>query len=282
MSVYAGSRLANALYVIVCMACFAHPVSAYLTGHRLHPARTASLNVQPTPEIDQRVAYEVNKAKLILDDLNTKDFLASPYLTSAIYYHDGFLADFPADRNTADPERRIVAQITNILSPEHKADFLRVLHEFWAGFEPAGPSIFVNPVVFTSLSGGRRSHRYAIDLFAPEGSPVRSASRGVVILADHDWSPENYFSTTSRKGGNAVIVFDPDQDRFYRYCHLSTVLVSPGQLVASARIIGAVGHTGLNASLPGHGRHLHFEVNEYIDGHVRAIDYRHLLAILRQ
>jgi len=108
-----------------------------------------------------------------------------------------------------------------------------------------------------------------------------TVSRGLVILADRDWTPEDLFSTASRKGGNAVIVFDPDRNRFYRYCHLSAVNVSPGDLVAAGQQLGAVGHTGLNASRAGHGGHLHFEVNEYVDGHVRALDYQRLRAMLR-
>jgi hypothetical protein len=41
--------------------------------------------VRAAKEIDERVASEVNKAKLILDDLDPTDLLASPYLISAIY-----------------------------------------------------------------------------------------------------------------------------------------------------------------------------------------------------
>jgi len=104
----------------------------------------------------------------------------------------------------------------------------------------------------------------------------------MVVLADREWNPANLFSTTSRKGGNAVIVFDPDHDRFYRYCHMSTVQVSPGELVSASQIVGSVGHSGLNASQPGHGHHLHFETNEYLEGHVRAVDYRRLRTTLRQ
>ena len=48
------------------------------------------------------------------------------------------------------------------------------------------------------------------------------------------------------------------------------------------QVVGTVGHTGLNASQPGHGRHLHFETNEYLRGHVRAIEYRGLRTMLRQ
>jgi murein DD-endopeptidase MepM/ murein hydrolase activator NlpD len=120
-----------------------------------------------------------------------------------------------------------------------------------------------------------------VDLFAPEGDPVNAVSRGVVVLADGKWDAADLFSTTSRKGGNAVILFDPDHDRFYRYCHLSSVAVSPGDVVAAGQVLGRVGHSGLNASRAGHGRHLHFEANEYVTGHVRALDYQRLRTMLR-
>ena len=249
---------------------------------RRHPVSSPlSLDVHPTPEIEAQVAEEVAKARRILDDLNTDNLLASPYLVSAIYYHDGFLSGFSVDRSSADPERRIIGQIGNMLSPESKARFVHLLHEVWARSDPAAPARSAEPVAYSASGGGRRSHLYAIDLFAPEGAAVYAVSRGVVVLADRDWSPESLFSTTSRKGGNAVIVFDPDHDRFYRYCHMSTVQATPGELVAAGQIVGNVGHSGLNASQPGHGHHLHFETNEYLEGHVRAIDYRRLRTMLR-
>ncbi|HUE22122.1 MAG TPA: M23 family metallopeptidase, partial [Bryobacteraceae bacterium] len=185
-------------------------------------------------------------------------------------------------RSSADPERRIIGQIGNMLSPEGKARFVRLLHEVWAQSGPAGAERSAEPVAYSASGGGGRSHKYAIDLFASEGAAVYSVSRGIVILADRDWSPDSLFSTTSRKGGNAVIVFDPDRDRFYRYCHMSTVQVSAGDLVAAGQIVGSVGHSGLNASQPGHGHHLHFETNEYLEGRVRAFDYRRLRTMLRQ
>ena len=273
-----GALITNLEAVILAAACFSQPAEA---SHR-QISRPLSLDVQPTPEIDAHVADEVAKARQILDDLNTDNLLASGYLVSAMYYHDGFLTGFPADRRSADPERRIIGQISNILSPERKANFVRLLHEIWNRSNTAGPERLVPPVIYSASGGGRRSHRYAIDLFAAEGAAVHSVSRGVVVLADRDWSPDDLFSTTSRKGGNAVIVFDPDHERFYRYCHLSTVQVYAGRIVAAGQIIGTVGHTGLDASQRGHGHHLHFEVNQYVDGHVRAIDYRRLRTMLQQ
>jgi murein DD-endopeptidase MepM/ murein hydrolase activator NlpD len=271
------------LAVLIAMAaCFAQLAEAYRPTRRHPVSSPLSLDVHPTPEIEAQVAEEVAKARRILDDLDTDNLLASPYLVSAIYYHDGFLSGFPVDRSSADPERRIIGQISSMLSPERKARFMRLLHEVWTGSDPVGPERSAVPVAYSASGGGRRSHQFAIDLFAPEGAAVYAVSRGMVVLADRDWSQASLFSTTSRKGGNAVIVFDPDHDRFYRYCHMSTVQVSAGELVAAGQMVGSVGHSGLNASQPGHGHHLHFETNEYLEGHVRAIDYRGLRTMLRQ
>jgi len=263
-------------------ACFSQPAEAYRPARRRPVSRPMSEDVQPTPEIEAQVAEEVAKVRRILDGLNADNLLASPYLVSTVYYHDGFLSDFPVDRTSAAPERRIIGQITSMLSLDRKARFVELLHEIWARSGPAARQRSVAPVDYSVSSGGRRTHRYAVDLFAPEGASVRAVSRGVVVLADRDWSRANLFSTTSRKGGNAVIVFDPDHDRFYRYCHMGTVLVSAGGLVAAGQIIGNVGHSGLNASQAGHGHHLHFETNEYLQGHVQALDYRRLRTMLRE
>ena len=275
-----SSQLPN-LAILVLIACWcAQPVAGYRAKRRPPVSRPASLDVVPNAEVDARVADEVVKARRILQDLTTSNVLASPYLVSAFYYHDGFLNDFPVDRSRAAPERRIIGLIGNLLTPEIKARFVRLLHEVWSRSGAPGPQRYAEPVAYRAMSG-RRSHRYAIDLFAPEGTPVIAVSRGVVVLADRDWSPENLFSTTSRKGGNAVIVFDPDRDRFYRYCHLNSVKTSSGDLVAAGEPLGDVGHSGLNASQAGHGRHLHFETNEYSDGQVRALSYQQLRTMLR-
>jgi murein DD-endopeptidase MepM/ murein hydrolase activator NlpD len=66
-----------------------------------------------------------------------------------------------------------------------------------------------------------------------------------------------------------VIVFDPATDRLYRYCHFGSVVVVPGNVVEPGDPIGTVGHSGLNASRPRHGGHVHFEVNRWQDGAMR-------------
>lgn len=267
--------------LIAVIACFCLPADAYRTARRRPVSRPISQDVLPSPEIETQIAETVSQAKRILDDLKTDNLLSSPHLVSAVYYHDGFLTDYSVDRASADPERRIIGQISNLLSTDGKARFMQLLHERWAQSEPSVPQRLTEPVAYSAV-GGSRTHRYAVDLFAKEGAAVRAVSRGIVVLADRDWDPANLFSTTSRKGGNAVIVFDPDHDRFYRYCHMNTVEVSAGKLVAAGEAVGSVGHSGLNASQPGHGRHLHFETNQYLEGHVSAIEYRQLRTLLRQ
>ena len=128
--------------------------------------------------------------------------------------------------------------------------------------------------------GRRSTHPFAIDLFALEGSPVCSATRGLVVLAENGWRPGEWFSTSSVRGGNTVIVFDPDGRRFLRYAHLDSATAVTGLFVEASDVIGTVGHTGFNADRKGHGRHLHFEINEYDRGTVRAISRENLKLLL--
>lgn len=272
-------QLRSSALAAVAVCCFAFSAEAASPKRRAPVSRPASLDVAADPKVDARVAEEVVKGRQILENLTAENVLASPYVVSAFYYHDGFLDDFPVDRSTAAPERRIVGQISKLLTPEIKARFVGLLHELFARSGSGAPPRSAEPVTWVTTSR-RRSHRYAIDLFAPEGSPVNAVSRGLIVLADGGWNPDNLFSTASRKGGNAVILFDPDRERFYRYCHLSTVDVSVGAVAAAGQHLGALGHTGLNASRAGHGRHLHFEVNSYTGGHVRAMEYQQLRALV--
>jgi nucleoside-diphosphate-sugar epimerase len=117
---------------------------------------------------------------------------------------------------------------------------------------------------------------------------VDQKRQGIQKFIGHvPWDHQPLFATLVDQVGqqlgepDAVIVFDPDRDRFYRYCHLSYVKMSSGDLVAAGERLGDVGHSGLNASQAGHGRHLHFETNEYSDGQVRALGYQRLRTMLR-
>ena len=82
-----------------------------------------------------------------------------------------------------------------------------------------------------------------IDIWAPEGTPIRAAGAGTVIWAG---DRHGYGNAVFIDHGNAVVTI---------YAHQSKVGVAVGQHVGSGDVIGYIGHTGLAA-----GPHLHFEV----------------------
>jgi murein DD-endopeptidase MepM/ murein hydrolase activator NlpD len=96
----------------------------------------------------------------------------------------------------------------------------------------------------TSRFGWRgREWHPAVDIAAPEGTPVRAADSGVVTFAG--WEA----------GYGRLIIIDHGQGLTTRYAHLSRMLVQPGDRVHKGQVIGTVGQTGRAT-----GPHLHFEV----------------------
>jgi peptidoglycan LD-endopeptidase LytH len=103
-------------------------------------------------------------------------------------------------------------------------------------------------------AGGARRHD-AIDIMAPEGTPVLAAADGRV---------EKLFYSDGG-GGNTVYVRSPDGRWDYYYAHLQGYApgLHEGQQVKRGQLIGRVGHTG-NASPE--GPHLHFAINRMQPG----------------
>jgi len=96
-------------------------------------------------------------------------------------------------------------------------------------------------------SQGRRHD--AIDIMAPEGSPVIAAADGTI---------EKLFNSV--RGGMTIYERSPDQKWEYYYAHLSAYApgLHEGQQVKRGEVIARVGHTG-DASAA--GPHLHFAIN---------------------
>ena len=105
-----------------------------------------------------------------------------------------------------------------------------------------------------SRAGGARSHD-AIDIMAPEGTPVIAAAPGTV--------EKIYFSDGG--GGNTVYVRSEDGRWSYYYAHLQSYApaLKEGQKVERGQLLGRVGHTG-NANPE--GPHLHFAINRMAPG----------------
>ncbi len=120
------------------------------------------------------------------------------------------------------------------------------------------------------------AHQYALDVFflwvkrsgaVETGPPVRSMTRGIVVAAAGDWKggdrPSLYRSGgLSPKAGNGVIVFCPDDGRYYAYFHLSSIQVSSGVFIGAGTVLGHGGNTGVNARKKGHGTHVHIEIHD--------------------
>jgi murein DD-endopeptidase MepM/ murein hydrolase activator NlpD len=93
-------------------------------------------------------------------------------------------------------------------------------------------------------SGGRRHE--GIDIFARRGTPVLSATEGIVLRVG-----------TNPLGGQVVWVLGPGGQRHY-YAHLDRYGdVRAGMRVAPGTVVGYVGNTGNAATTP---PHLHYGI----------------------
>jgi murein DD-endopeptidase MepM/ murein hydrolase activator NlpD len=90
---------------------------------------------------------------------------------------------------------------------------------------------------------GAPSTHHGLDVGAPDGTPIRSPARGVVLSA----GPKGGY-------GNAVEI-DHGDGLVTLYGHASELLVSKGETVEPGQEIATVGSTGRAT-----GPHLHFEV----------------------
>ena len=92
---------------------------------------------------------------------------------------------------------------------------------------------------------GQMSMHEGLDFSAPEGTPIRSASGGVIR------------TVTQHRGFGNMLEIDHGDGLITRYAHAKVILVKEGQLVTRGQLIARVGSTGLST-----GPHLHFEVRQ--------------------
>lgn len=106
-----------------------------------------------------------------------------------------------------------------------------------------------NQESFWAYPWGTSGHHKGVDIFQKKGTPVLSATRGIVL-----------FKGVLSKGGNAVLVFGPRM-RMHYYAHLDIIEVGYFTLLAAGEQIGTVGTTG-NAK--GKPPHLHYSIGRII------------------
>jgi murein DD-endopeptidase MepM/ murein hydrolase activator NlpD len=126
---------------------------------------------------------------------------------------------------------------------------------------PAGPiqegsGGLIWPVTgpITSSFGGRDigagyEDHPGVDIGVPEGTPIRAAAAGSVVLQQSEAESGGYGNFTCIDHGGGLSTC---------YAHQSSFAVSAGDSVAQGDVIGYVGSTGYST-----GAHLHFEVRIY-------------------
>lgn len=102
-----------------------------------------------------------------------------------------------------------------------------------------------NPDSFWRHPWGRSRVHKGIDIFASEGTPVVSATDGIVVFAGR-----------TDVGGNVVTILGPKW-RIHYFAHLDVIRAAAGAVVRSGDEIGAVGTTGNAAGRP---PHLHYSI----------------------
>ena len=88
-----------------------------------------------------------------------------------------------------------------------------------------------------------------VDIFAKKGTPILSATDGVVI-----------YTGVLSLGGNVVLVMGPNMKSYY-YAHLDEIKTSRYSYVHQGELIGTVGKTGNAKNTPAH---LHFSISHTI------------------
>ena len=94
-----------------------------------------------------------------------------------------------------------------------------------------------------SPGGVGTTYHEGIDIAVPEGTPIRAAKGGTVILASYNGGYGNYTCVDHGSGLSTC------------YAHQSAFGVTSGQSVDQGQVIGYSGNTGAST-----GPHLHFEV----------------------
>ena len=126
------------------------------TGRRPRP----SVSVTPGRDIETQIVAEVARAENILDELRPDNALDSPYLLSAVYYHDGIFDRFSKDRAEADPADRVVAHITRLLTPERKRAYIDLLRAISGSQTAESPPRFALPVCWSEPQSKRGRRRW--------------------------------------------------------------------------------------------------------------------------
>jgi murein DD-endopeptidase MepM/ murein hydrolase activator NlpD len=89
---------------------------------------------------------------------------------------------------------------------------------------------------------------------------VAAMTGGIVVALKNNWTEED-----TLRGGNYLVIYDPNLQRLYYYAHNDRILVGVGDIVRAGSRIATVGRTGKNAFPRRSPSHLHLMVLQITD-----------------
>jgi murein DD-endopeptidase MepM/ murein hydrolase activator NlpD len=201
------------------------------------------------------IAWQGKTYKLMPFGTGYYTYLPVPILLKPGSYPVGGLTltvrdkSFPTDRLQVSDQLASLKQNTErIAQDQKKIDQARSHSVDTFLFPPDSPFIvpvqgrLSTPYGYTRYVNGKYDESHtAVDIAAPQGTPVKAANDGIVVLA------ETLYLT-----GNSIYI-DHGMDLFSQYIHLSEMKVKAGDRVKQGQVIGLVGQTGFAT-----GPHLHF------------------------
>ncbi len=159
-----------------------------------------------------------------------------------------FPKTYPEERLTVPPKmvhyspemlariKREIALIRNTVARFHPEVFLD------GPFVWPAPGRLSSPFGFRRVYNGEpRSPHGGIDIACPEGTPVKAANRGKVVLTGDFYLP------------GKTVILDHGLGIYTIYCHLSKILVTRGQILEKGEVLALSGRSGRVT-----GPHLHF------------------------
>lgn len=97
---------------------------------------------------------------------------------------------------------------------------------------------------------------------------VIAMTDGIVLGAKTDWTEKD-----TLRGGNYLMLYNPNLDRYYYYAHNGKILVNIGDIVPAGTRIATVGRTGRNAFPKRSPTHLHLMVLKITDEKGKPYNY---------
>jgi murein DD-endopeptidase MepM/ murein hydrolase activator NlpD len=89
---------------------------------------------------------------------------------------------------------------------------------------------------------------------------VLAMTDGIIVALKNNWTEQD-----TLRGGNYLMMYNPNLQRFYYYAHNDSILVAVGDIVRGGSRIATVGRTGKNAFPKRSPSHLHLMVLQTSD-----------------